>query len=126
MRTPMKALVTSAVVLATSATAFAHPDRTEPGNHWLDHLAPTQPTQQQLAPLGYASKGPAEREVNLTSGLRHLNVVAGETVRFIDGGKDVSWRFDTLGNPTFLLSEVIPGAPRIEVHVSPDLLYSGG
>ena len=126
MRPSIQGLAIGAAVLFTSAAAFAHPDTTEPGNHWLDHLKASQPTPAQLAPLGYAVKGPASREVDLAAGTAHLNVVAGETIRFVNGGKDVTWRFDTLGTPTFMLSEAIPGAPRVRVHVAPDLLYSGG
>ena len=126
MHSTMKRLGFGIAVLATSAAAFAHPDTTESGNHWLDHLTISQPTPEQLAPLGYEVNGPAAREVDLGSGKQHLNVVAGETVRFVQGDKQMTWRFDTLGSPTFQLSEAIPGAPQVEVHVAPNPLYIGG
>lgn len=126
MHPTIKRLGFGIAILASSAAAFAHPDTTEPGNHWLDHLTIGQPTPAQLAPLGYEVKAPASRAIDLASGKQHLNVVAGETVRFVQGDKNVTWRFDTLGSPTFQLSEAIAGAPQVEVHVAPNPLYIGG
>lgn len=126
MRTPIKSAIFGIAVLAASASAFAHPDTSEPGNHWLDHLVPAQPTPQQLAPFGFVDAGPATREIDLTGDVKHINVVAGETVRLVSRGGATNWRFDTLGTPTFMLPKAIPGMPAVEVHVSANPLYTGG
>jgi hypothetical protein len=74
--------------------------------------------------------GQADREIRLDPATRWVNVQQNETVRFVVGGQNFTWRFDTLGTPTFDLNQVAPagmlgGAP-ITVYVAPDPHYIGG
>lgn len=129
----MKAKVTTlalvALVSAASTTAvLAHEDYSEGGSlHWLTHVAESksQPSANQLAPYGYAVTGPADRVVNLDSA-RHLNVTRLETVQIKTGDKSITWKFDTLGTPSFPLSKAVPGFEGVTVHVEEHPSYRGG
>lgn len=70
----------------------------------------------------------ATRTVNLTSNMHSVNVVAGDTVRFVNGSGEFAWSFTT--SPivqTFELNQVAPsgalGHP-VRVYVAPNPLYS--
>ncbi|WP_229467310.1 CzcE family metal-binding protein [Massilia sp. Mn16-1_5] len=70
----------------------------------------------------------ATRVVNLNQGMQSINVVAGDTVRFVNGSGEFGWSFNT--SPivqTFDLNQVAPngalGHP-VRVYVAPSPLYS--
>lgn len=70
----------------------------------------------------------ATRVVNLNSGMQSINVVAGDTIRFVNGNGEFGWSFNV--SPivqTFDLSQVAPsgalGHP-LRVYVAPSPLYS--
>ena len=70
----------------------------------------------------------ATRTVNLGSGMQSINVVSGDTVRFVGNGGEFAWSFNT--SPivqVFDLNQVAPngavGQP-MRVYVAPSPLYS--
>jgi len=70
----------------------------------------------------------ATRIVNLTSGTQFVNVVAGDTVRFVNGSGEFAWSFDT--SPivaSFDLAQVAPAGllgHGLRVYVAPNPLYT--
>lgn len=84
------------------------------------------PGSGRTNPLGHEVTGGSERVIDLTVRRAHVNVTAGEIVKFKLEGREVVWDFDTLGTPVFALSRIIPGAnPAIRVYVAPDRAYEG-
>lgn len=70
----------------------------------------------------------ADRTVNLGQGMRSINVVSGDTIRFVNGGSEFAWSFMT--SPivqVFDLNQVAPdgalGHPLL-VYVAPSPLYT--
>lgn len=70
----------------------------------------------------------ATRVVNLTLATRHVNVIAGDTIRFVNGSGEFAWSFDV--SPivhSFDLGLVAPpgllGHP-LRVYVAPNPIYS--
>lgn len=70
----------------------------------------------------------ATRTVNLASNVQSINVVSGDTVRFVGNGGEFAWTFNT--SPivqVFELNQVAPsgtvGQP-LRVYVAPSPLYS--
>lgn len=61
-----------------------------------------------------ASAQDADRRVKLQPGDRSLNVTRGETVLIEAGGQSFAWKFDTLGSPVFLLSEIAPNRADVQ------------
>lgn len=86
----------------------------------------SEPTANERAPYGYVTNGQPERIVTLDKDAKYLNVTRMETVRINVAGKSVTWNFDTLGTPTFLLSDIIPEAKGVRVYVSENPMYLGG
>ena len=83
------------------------------------------------APLGTpAQAAQAARVIKLGAGSEYLNVNRGEFVTIVNGGKTFTWKFDTLGTPSFELAKIAPrdfGASAIRVYVAPGLdEMSGG
>jgi hypothetical protein len=70
----------------------------------------------------------AVRTVNLGSGVQSINVVSGDTVRFVGSGGEFAWTFNT--SPivqVFNLSQVAPNGTvgqETRVYVAPSPLYS--
>lgn len=70
----------------------------------------------------------ATRVVNLTQATRHVNVVAGDTIRFVNGAGEFAWSFDV--SPiiqTFDLNQVAPQGMlghALRVYVAPNPIYS--
>ena len=70
----------------------------------------------------------ATRVVQLTPNMHSINVVAGDTVRFVNGSGEFGWSFNT--SPivqTFELNQVAPGGVLnhpLRVYVAPNPLYS--
>lgn len=70
----------------------------------------------------------ATRVVQLTPEMHSINVIAGDTVRFVGGSGEFGWSFDT--SPivqTFELNQVAPGGALgqpVRVYVTPSPLYS--
>jgi hypothetical protein len=70
----------------------------------------------------------AARIVNLTADTRYVNVVSGDTVRFVNGSGEFSWNFNV--SPivqTFDLNQVAPQGAlghELRVYVAPNPLYS--
>ena len=128
MKTTLIKLSFIAAVGGIGATsAYAHPDYTEAGSHWLNHVSEStaQPTDNQMAPFGYKAVAAPDREITLSGGEKYLNVSQLETVRVTVDGKSVDWTFDTLGTRPFPLSEVIPGTKGVTVYVSGSPDYAG-
>lgn len=62
------------------------------------------------------------RVVDVSAG-NHLNVRYGETLRFVNGGKAFSWRFNGLDRRALDLQAIAPadfGAKPLELHVGRD------
>jgi hypothetical protein len=70
----------------------------------------------------------ATRVVNLGADTHYVNVVAGDTVRFVNGSGEFGWSFNT--SPivqTFDLNQVAPSGTlghEVRVYVMPDPRYS--
>ena len=70
----------------------------------------------------------ASRVVTLTADTRWINVVSGDTVRFVGNGGEFGWSFDT--SPivqAFDLSQVAPSGAlgrSLQVYVAPNPLYT--
>ena len=70
----------------------------------------------------------ATRVVNLTQSTRHVNVIAGDTIRFVNGSGEFAWSFDV--SPiiqTFDLNQVAPQGMldhALRVYVAPNPIYS--
>jgi hypothetical protein len=70
----------------------------------------------------------ATRVVNLSQDTRHVNVVAGDTIRFVNGSGEFAWNFNV--SPivqTFDLNQVAPQGVlghELRVYVAPNPLYS--
>ena len=70
----------------------------------------------------------ATRVVNLSQDTRYVNVVAGDTIRFVNGSGEFAWSFDV--SPivqTFDLNQVAPQGAlghELRVYVAPNPLYS--
>ena len=81
--------------------------------------------------LGTQAQGtPNVRVIKLDTGSRYLTVHRGEIATIVNGGKAFTWKFDTLGTPSFQLSEIAPpdfgaGAVRVYVHPSRNELSGG-
>lgn len=138
----------AAILAVTASGAFAHDVQYE-GDKF--HRVSRQAAQfghgevDRMTPLGYRVAGPAPRVVVLDGSMRHLNVTQGESVTFRLPEKErqgwefevqsppsieqFTWKFDTVGTPTFGLAEVAPkdmDVGQVEVHVAPSPLYNGG
>ncbi|MBT0963034.1 CzcE family metal-binding protein [Denitromonas iodatirespirans] len=128
MKTTLIKLSFIAAIGGVAATsAYAHPDYTEAGSHWLNHVSESnaQPSANQLAPFGYKAVAAPGREITLSGEAKYLNVNQLETVRITVDGKSLDWTFDTLGTRPFALSEVIPGAKGVTVYVSKNPDFAG-
>ena len=81
--------------------------------------------------LGTPAQGAlSARVIKLDTGSKYLTVYHGEIATIVSGGKAFTWRFDTLGTPSFELAEIAPpdfGARAVRVYVapSPDELSGG-
>ena len=70
----------------------------------------------------------ATRIVNLTADTRYVNVVAGDTIRFVNGSGEFAWSFNV--SPivsSFDLAQVAPPGAlghELRVYVAPDPRYS--
>ena len=70
----------------------------------------------------------ATRTVNLTQDTRYVNVVAGDTIRFVNGSGEFAWSFNV--SPIvqmFDLNQVAPPGAlghQVNVYVAPDPRYS--
>ena len=76
------------------------------------------------APLGTPAQGALNaRVIKLGPGSRYLNVYRNEIVTIVNGEKAFTWKFDTLGEPSFGLAKIAPrdfGADHVRVYVSLD------
>ncbi len=76
------------------------------------------------APLGTPAQGAlTARVVRLGPGSKYLNVYRDEIVTIVNGEKSFTWKFDTLGEPSFELAKIAPrdfGADQVQVYVSLD------
>jgi hypothetical protein len=77
------------------------------------------------SPLGTPAQGAqAARVIKLGPGSKYLNVYRDEVVTIVNGEKAFTWRFDTLGTPSFELAKIAPrdfGAGLVRVYVATDL-----
>lgn len=126
--TSLLALV-AAISFSVAGTSYAHENYSDGGSlHWVGHVSESKgtPTENRLAPFGYAATNNAGREVDLPVGSKFLNVTRLETVKINVGGKSVVWTFDTLGTAAFPLSRIVAGADDITVYVTENPAYQGG
>ena len=68
-----------------------------------------------------ASTDSAARTITLTATSRWINVMQGESVRFISGTTEFAWRFDGFGGRSFDLRQVAPAgalAQPITVYIA--------
>jgi len=105
----IQSLAAGAIAATFASSAFA-----------MDSVAHQRDTN---APLGTPAQGAlAARVIKLGTGSEHLNVNRGEIVTIVNGGKAFTWRFDTLGTPSFGLAKIAPrdfGTGHVRVYVSP-------
>lgn len=88
-----------------------------------EEMAPS-PAQVKLLG-GPASPESAERTLTITANIKSLNVVGGETVKFIMGDKVFAWHFDDPLS-SIKLNEVAPAGMLdhvVTVYVAPNPLY---
>jgi hypothetical protein len=99
----------SSAVLATGAQAAG---------------GPTGTTADFGAPV---AGGAVDRQIVIAPGATSVNVVDGETVRFIKDGQSFNWHFSTFsGEPTLALAKIAPAgfnAGGVKVYVDADPLY---
>jgi hypothetical protein len=70
----------------------------------------------------------AERTITINSETKYINVVGGETVKFVVGDKTFAWHFDGPFS-SFKLNQVAPEGMLdhvVTVYASPNPLYIGG
>lgn len=105
---------------AASGAALAHAYEEGDGSHFPGHPKSVSAvaTASDRASYGTAVSGQPDRIVTLGKDAKYLNVTRMETVGINVAGKSVTWNFDTLGTPNFLLSDIIPEAKGIRVYVS--------
>lgn len=122
----------AALAVTVAGPALAHEDYSEAGTlHWIQHAqeSSSQSTTRQLAPLGYASDGAADRVIVLDGDSRYVNVARLEIIEFDANGKRFTWKFDTFGTPNFPLAKIAPPGLKVDgvqvyVSESPDLIGS--
>lgn len=124
MKTNFTKLALFAALSLTGATA-AMAEYDSASIRWLEQVQASkgQPTANQQAPYGYVATDAATRTVNIDSTTRYLNVTRFDTVKINVGGKSVTWKFDTLGTPSFPLASIIPEAKGVTVYVAESPLY---
>ena len=69
-----------------------------------------------------AQRAPFARVIQLDAGSDYVNVYHNEIATIVKGGKAFTWKFDTLGTPSFELAEIAPSnfnAGDVQVYVSP-------
>lgn len=105
----IQSLAAGAIAVTFASGAFA-----------IDSVAQQRDTN---APLGTPVEGALpDRVIKLHAGSKYLNVHQGEIVTIDNGGKAFTWKFDTLGTPSFALAQIAPqdfGARAVRVYVSP-------
>ena len=106
----IQSLVAGAIGVTFASGTFAM--------HTMSHQRETN------APLGTPSQNAiADRIVKLGPGSKYLNVYQGEIVTIVNGEKAFTWKFDTLGEPSFELAKIAPGnfgAGQVRVYVTAD------
>lgn len=83
-----------------------------------------------LASYGMAAAGSyADCTIEIGDGTRHVNIVNGQTVRFVIGAQSFSYTFNAPGNVNALqLSEIAPAGvavPDVRIYLAPNPLYLG-
>ncbi len=127
----LSVLVAGGFLSATLAgVAFANDKQYGDGQtNWHEHgTATAGPLKNTIKGNHLGTVAPmqnADRQIELTSNTKYVNVKHGETVKFVADGKAFAWKFDTIGTPTFQLAEIAPaglavGAAR--VYVAPGAL----
>jgi hypothetical protein len=118
----IKTVFATTLGVAAISSAFAYAD----DENTRFSASASEPSANERAPYGYVANGQPDRIVTLGKDTKYLNVTRMETVRIIVAGKTVTWNFDTLGTPTFLLSDITPEAKGVRVYVSENSMYLGG
>lgn len=87
-------------------------------------------TAQSADHLGtLASAKNADRTVVLQLDTKYVNVERGEIITLLYHDKSFTWKFDTFGLPTILLSEIAPGdfgAEQVRIAVFPHRIFDAG
>lgn len=136
---PLTLALIGALTLGVAAPAFAYdPNWDAPGAtrnlNWGPGANVAGSENTGIARSGTALAGSpanvaaATRTVSL-SGIRNVNVMQGEVVKFVAGDKAFAWRFDTLDTPRFKLAEIAPKdfpAGEVVVFVAHDPAHMGG
>jgi hypothetical protein len=90
--------------------------------------AATNPAEESGSMLGDpVNPRYAERTVTLTDDTRYVNVIGGETVRFVKGKREFAWHFN---GPvaSFHLNQIAPAdmlGRVVTVYIAPNPLYFG-
>lgn len=103
-------LLLAAILTAMLSTACVSPTGSAPR---LDLLGAPAPVSA------------ATRTVVIAPGTRYVNVIGGETIRFVVGDKSFGWAFDGT-YPSFDLNQVAPAAMldhKVTAYVAPNPLY---
>lgn len=126
----LSVLITASALFVTFGTsAFAHDKYDiETGDNWLDHVATASAGSRANTIKGQHLGSPAaaqfvDRQIELQPGEKYVNVTRGETVLIKADGKAFAWKFDTLGTPVFVLSEIAPknvNVKGVQVYVTED------
>lgn len=113
-----------AALSLTGATA-AMAEYDSQSSSWLAQVQSDSgtPSAKQTAPFGYPSNEVASRTINVDKSTHYLNVSRDEVVKINVDGKSTTWKFDTLGTPSFALASIIPNAMGVKVYVEEDELY---
>jgi outer membrane receptor protein involved in Fe transport len=123
------AILGTAFAAVTGATAAQVPTTIEYIGEATVFVSGTPPSAApgvgRENPMGHEVVAGASRTIDLTGRRKAVNVTAGEIVEFRLDGHAVTWDFDTLGTPSFVLSRIIPGAPAVRVYVAPDPMNGG-
>lgn len=87
---------------------------------------PQVPTKTSLhSPHGYPSTGTPDRVIEVVAGkTKSLRVQRLETLRIVDGPRDVTWTFDTLHLPVIPLNAILPGAASVKIYVEENPMYA--
>lgn len=103
-------LLLAAIVTAMLSTACMSPTGSSPR---LDMLGAAAPVSA------------AERTIVIAPGTRYVNVIGGETVKFVAGDKSFAWTFDGAYS-AFDLNQAAPAGMldhRVTAYVAPNPLY---
>lgn len=79
----------------------------------------------RAAPFGYSSNAAPDRVITIVEGkTRSIHVKRLETVRIVDGPRNLTWTFDTLGLSPISLANILPNATNVTIYVEESPMYA--